>query len=103
LFRYSALTFNSHRIHYDRPYATRVEGYEDLVVQAPLIATLLAEGARRHSASAVRTIEFRARAPLFAGRPIWLTGTPEDGATSLAAVRHDHVAAVSARVEFASD
>ena len=46
LFRYSALTFNAHRIHYDRPYATGVEGYPDLVVQGPLTATLLCELAR---------------------------------------------------------
>src|SRR5438876_323650 len=43
LFRYSALTFNAHRIHYDQPYATAVEGYPGLVVHGPLIATLLAD------------------------------------------------------------
>jgi 3-methylfumaryl-CoA hydratase len=48
LFRYSALTFNGHRIHYDRDYATRVEGYPGLVVHGPLIATLLVDLLRRH-------------------------------------------------------
>ena len=48
LFRYSALTLNSHRIHYDRPYATGVEGYPGLVVHGPLIATLLVDLLRRH-------------------------------------------------------
>lgn len=47
LFRYSALTFNGHRIHYDQPYATRVEGYPGLVVHGPLLATLMLEAARR--------------------------------------------------------
>src|SRR6185437_4594407 len=47
LFRYSAVTFNSHRIHYDHPYATRVEGYPGLVVHGPLIATLLVDLFRR--------------------------------------------------------
>src|SRR5262249_4837280 len=49
LFRYSALTFNGHRIHYDHPYATQVEGYPGLVVHGPLIATLLLDLVRRHA------------------------------------------------------
>ena len=48
LFRFSALTYNAHRIHYDRPYATEVEGYPGLVVQGPLQAIALAELCRRH-------------------------------------------------------
>ena len=51
LFRYSALTFNSHRIHYDRRYVTDVEGYPGLVVHGPLIATLLADLLRRASSA----------------------------------------------------
>ena len=47
LFRYSALTFNGHRIHYDHPYVTQVEGYPGLVVHGPLIATLLVDLVRR--------------------------------------------------------
>ena len=105
LFRYSALTFNSHRIHYDRPYATEVEGYQGLVVHGPLTATLLADAARRHGGRPVRSIEFRARAPLFAGSTIWLTGCVTDDGTAaeLEAVRDDHAVAMTARVEFASD
>ena len=83
LFRFSALTFNTHRIHYDHPYATGVEGYPDLVVQGPLTATLLCELARRHVGRPVVALDFRARAPLFANRPFHLAGDPaEDGATT---------------------
>ncbi len=66
LFRYSALTFNGHRIHYDRGYATEVEGYPGLVVHGPLIATLLLDLLRREMPRArVRRFEFRAVRPLF--------------------------------------
>ncbi len=70
LFRYSALTFNAHRIHYDRRYATEVEGYPGLVVHGPLIATLLMDLLRRHDASAnVTRFSFRAVSPLFHNEP----------------------------------
>jgi 3-methylfumaryl-CoA hydratase len=66
LFRYSALTFNSHRIHYDRSYVTEVEGYPGLIVHGPLIATFLTDLLRRHlPQAAVRRFEFRAVRPLF--------------------------------------
>lgn len=66
LFRYSALTFNAHRIHYDQPYASHEEGYAGLVVQGPLAATLLLETFRaRHPEKRVRCFEFRAVGPLF--------------------------------------
>ena len=66
LFRYSALTFNSHRIHYDLDYATREEGYPGLVVHGPLIATLLLDGLRRANPEAhVTRFAFRAVAPIF--------------------------------------
>jgi 3-methylfumaryl-CoA hydratase len=68
LFRYSALTFNSHRIHYDHPYVTQVEGYDDLVVHGPLIATLLLEAAqRRNPGRVVRAYSFKAVRPLTRG------------------------------------
>lgn len=66
LFRYSALTFNGHRIHYDADYAREVEGYPGLVVHGPLLATLLLELATE-IAGAPRRFDFRARAPVFAG------------------------------------
>ena len=66
LFRYSALTFNAHRIHYDRRYAMQVEGYPGLVVQGPLIATLLLELLHRNlPKSVVSRFRFRAIRPLF--------------------------------------
>ena len=81
LFRYSALTFNSHRIHYDRRYVTEVEGYPGLVVHGPLLATLLVDLLRRQRPDAVlRSFEFRAVAPLFDVAPFDVCGRPEDDA-----------------------
>ncbi len=66
LFRYSALTFNGHRIHYDRTYVTEVEGYPGLIVHGPLIATLLLDLLRRNLPQArVQAFSFRAVRPLF--------------------------------------
>ena len=66
LFRYSALTFNSHRIHYDRSYVTEVEGYPGLIVHGPLIATLLVDLLRRNLPQTnARSFRFRALRPLF--------------------------------------
>lgn len=68
LFRYSALTFNAHRIHYDRDYARDVEGYSGLVVHGPLIATLLIDHARREMLGLTPArFSFRAEAPLIDG------------------------------------
>ena len=67
LFRYSALTFNGHRIHYDQPYATRVEGYPGLVVHGPLQATLLLNLAATLLGRAPAAFSYRATAPLIAG------------------------------------
>lgn len=77
LFRYSALTFNGHRIHYDRSYVTGVEGYPGLIVHGPLIATLLADLVRRHLPDARLTeFNFRAVGPLFDIEPFTLCGQP---------------------------
>ena len=79
LFRYSALTFNAHRIHYDRRYATEVGGYPGLVVHGPLIATLLLDLVRRHLPNAkVGRFSFRAVSPLFDTKPFVLCGKSED-------------------------
>jgi 3-methylfumaryl-CoA hydratase len=101
LFRYSALTFNSHRIHYDRDYAVREEGYPGLVVHGPLLATLMLE-VLRENAQRVQHFEYRALAPTFvdeasvkaAARPVdrrvavWIAdrhnGVRMSGAVSLA-------------------
>jgi 3-methylfumaryl-CoA hydratase len=98
LFRFSAVTANAHRIHYDQPYATKVEGYPDLVVHGPLTAMLLAELARRRTEATFHTVSYRARAPHFANHPFWLTGTPVDGGADLAAVRADHTVAMTLEV-----
>ncbi|MGH6786358.1 MAG: FAS1-like dehydratase domain-containing protein [Novosphingobium sp.] len=71
LFRFSALTFNSHRIHYDLPYATGIEGYRGLVVHGPLTATLLLDlAARELGDSALKSFAFRGVSPAICGEPL---------------------------------
>lgn len=75
LFRYSAVTYNGHRIHYDQPYATQVEGYPGLVVHGPLQATLLLHlAAELKDGRAPRHFRYRGVSPLFAGTPFQLHG-----------------------------
>lgn len=75
LFRYSALTFNAHRIHYDLPYATEVEGYPGLVVHGPLIATLMLELLHRFlPGERIRSFAYRAVSPLFQIEPFQVCG-----------------------------
>lgn len=84
LFRYSALTFNGHRIHYDRNYATQVEGYPGLVVHAPLIATLLLDQVRRQDcADRLEKFSFKALRPTFDTSPFTIDGGPGDSARRL--------------------
>ena len=84
LFRFSALTFNAHRIHYDRDYCRDVEGYPGLVVHGPFIAMLLVDHFLRRSPGArIRKFSFRARAPLFANEPFQLCMAEEHGGTNL--------------------
>ena len=83
LFRYSALTFNGHRIHYDRRYVTEVEGYPGLIVHGPMIATLLLDLLRHQRPEAeIARFEFRAVRPTFDINHFFVCGTPqEDGKT----------------------
>ena len=83
LFRYSALTFNGHRIHYDRSYVTEVEGYPGLIVHGPLIATLLVDLLYRNRPDAqLAAFEFRAVGPIFDIEPFAVCGQPDaDGRT----------------------
>jgi 3-methylfumaryl-CoA hydratase len=82
LFRYSALTFNGHRIHYDRRYAMEVEGYPGLVVHGPLMATLLAELVRFELPDArIRRFEFRAVRPVFDTAAFSVCGSAADSST----------------------
>jgi 3-methylfumaryl-CoA hydratase len=83
LFRYSALTMNAHRIHYDLPYATAAEHYPDLVVHGPLVATMLAELATAHSPHALAAFSFRGLSPMLAGQSHTLCGAVTAGATDL--------------------
>ena len=75
LFRYSALTYNGHRIHYDQAYATRQEFYSGVVVHGPLLATLLLELCRsRLPDGAIKTFQFRAVRPTYLEQTVTLDG-----------------------------
>jgi itaconyl-CoA hydratase/mesaconyl-C4 CoA hydratase len=75
LFRYSAVTFNGHRIHYDWPYVTEAEGYPGLVVQGPLIATLNLHAFRRaHPQARIRRFDYRGIRPLISPQPFMVGG-----------------------------
>ena len=103
LFRYSALTFNSHRIHYDRDYATREEGYASLVVQGPLTATLLLDLLDRELPDvAVATFEFRAIRPLLEGLPLRLQGRRDDREVRLWALDASGALAMEAQARLRS-
>lgn len=82
LFRFSALTFNSHRIHYDLPYAQRVERYRGLVVHGPLMASLLLQLAEKQ-AGPLKRFAFRAISPAIAGEPLHLVLRQDAGALTL--------------------
>lgn len=98
LFRFSALTFNAHRIHYDRAYAEREEGYPGLVVHGPLTAMLLLDLARRRTGRPIGAFAFRVQAPLFDLAPFRLVARPEGAdAVALEAQGPDGHVAVAAR------
>ena len=91
LFRYSALTFNGHRIHYDRKYVTEVEGYPGLIVHGPLIATLLVDLVRRHAPGAfIQSFNFKAVRPTFDLHPFRLNGQPSANGKSVKLWARDH-------------
>lgn len=90
LFRFSALTFNSHRIHYDAPYAANVEDYRGLVVHGPLTATLLLDLARRELGdNALKSFSFRGVSPAIAGEMLHLVLRSKDAAFELGAYASD--------------
>jgi 3-methylfumaryl-CoA hydratase len=91
LFRYSALTFNGHRIHYDRRYVTQVEGYPGLIVHGPLIAILLGDLLRRHAPDArVTHFEFKAVRPTFDLHPFKVSGQPSADGRAVRLWAQDH-------------
>jgi 3-methylfumaryl-CoA hydratase len=103
LFRYSALTFNGHRIHYDRSYVIEVEGYPGLIVHGPLIATLLLDLLRRNLPDArVARFDFRAVSPLFDIHRFHVCGRPEgDKRVALWARNHQGGLAMEGTAELA--
>lgn len=104
LFRYSALTYNSHRIHYDHTYVTEVEGYPGLVTHGPLTATLLLDSFRRtHPDAIVTGYDFRAKSPLFVGEQIHFVGRRTGETThEIAAIGPGGLTAIAATVTTAS-
>lgn len=97
LFRYSALTFNSHRIHYDLPYAENEEGYRGLVIHGPLTATLLLDlVAQQLGSNALASFGFRGQSPAFAGEALHLVGKTEGSTLTLAALGEDGRVVMSA-------
>jgi 3-methylfumaryl-CoA hydratase len=104
LFRYSALTFNGHRIHYDRSHATEVEGYPGLVVHGPLLATLMVGLAcAQRPKAAVASFEFRALRPVFDTAPFTVGGRPssDGGPAEVWIAGPDGGLAMTGRVAFA--
>ena len=90
LFRYSALTFNTHRIHYDAPYARDIERYRGLVVHGPLTASLLLQlAAERYGENRLARFTFRGTSPAIAGEPLHLALRARDGALELGAFAAD--------------
>jgi 3-methylfumaryl-CoA hydratase len=100
LFRYSALTFNGHRIHYDQPYVTQVEGYPGLIVHGPLIASLLLDLVRRERPDAVVTaFSFRAVQPLFDIHRFSVCGRVEPGGHTITLWAKTHDGQLAMRAE----
>lgn len=102
LFRYSALTANGHRIHYDLDYVTRVEGYPGLIVHGPLQATWLADLLRRRRPGArIARISFRGRRPAFHQNPLGLVGWEEGGKIRLETRDREGAVCMAAEAELA--
>jgi 3-methylfumaryl-CoA hydratase len=96
MFRYSAVTFNTHRIHYDLPYTQQVEGYPALVFQGPLSALLIAAEAAADASRPLASFRFRATNPLFAGLPFTITGRLDGDVGSAEITRNDGAIAMDA-------
>jgi 3-methylfumaryl-CoA hydratase len=97
LFRYSALTFNGHRIHYDYPYATTEEGYAGLVVHGPMQATLMLNLAAEKMKGMPKRFAYRGQKPLIAGESFAVSAVLNDGA--VVATVHDHKSIVTMTAE----
>ena len=102
LMRFSALTFNSHLIHFDQLYTQREEGYRERVVHGPLVAIILGELLAMNGISRIARFEFRARSPIFVNQPIQFMGKPESGRVELRAVGASGALAMQATAWLAS-
>ncbi|MER6983821.1 hypothetical protein ABT317_44450, partial [Streptomyces carpinensis] len=103
LFRFSALTANAHRIHYDEPYARGEEGYPGLVVHGPLLVLTMLELVRRNAPSRlVRSVSYRLRRPAFSGERLLACGTPTDRDAALRIATHREQRHATAEVTFAA-
>ncbi len=98
LFRFSALTLNGHRIHYDRPYAVEGVGYPGVVVHAPLLALLLLDAAERRLGRGPAAFDYRAVAPLFEGETIRIEGALTEGGAEVWARSEDGRVAMTGHV-----
>ncbi len=96
LFRFSSVTFNAHRIHYDRPYAMEEEGYPGLVVHGPLIATRLCDFAGRVAGRPLARFTFRGEAPAFVDQPLRLVGRVNGDNCVIRIERADGITSMSA-------
>jgi len=102
LFRYSALTFNGHRIHYDRDYAVNKEGYPGLVVHGPLTASLLLNMLYTQLGSVeIKSFFFRGLSPLFDSHPVHLKGARDQHRVKLWALTSDQQLAMTVECELA--
>jgi 3-methylfumaryl-CoA hydratase len=101
LFRYSALIFNGHRIHFDREYVTKDEGYPGLIVHGPLIATLLMDLCRQKAPDErIVYFDYRARGPIFDLGPFTINGSPKDRGADLWALDQQKNLAMTAEAKF---
>jgi 3-methylfumaryl-CoA hydratase len=104
LFRFSALTYNAHRIHYDEPYATGVEGHAGLVVHGPLLALLLLEVPRRHHPHRpVDSFSYRLTRPAHAGTPVRATGRVDGDTVALHAAAGDAAPSITGTAVLGGD
>lgn len=100
LFRYSALTFNGHRIHYDQDYCREVEGYANLVVHGPLQATLLVGLAQRLAPTPIKEFRYRAIQPNLLGTPLILHAAQKDNGFSLWSALPDGLSSMQAEARY---
>ncbi len=104
LFRFSALTYNAHRIHYDRDYAMKDEGYPGLVVHGPLLAALLVDHFRRHRPhDRLATFQFRAQRPVFDLAPFTVNLVDTDTGADVWAADADGYVAMAGKIGIASE